>query len=257
MDWVRQHYADQSRVFGRAGVTDRHREIARRLLRHAGALPSPARLLELGAGACGLAGAMAELGHEVLAVEFNPEDIERARGFIQEHEVGGLRLVEADFYRVELEGRFDLVYYWDGFGVGDDADQRRLLDRIGTDWLADAGCALIDVFSPWRWQDRSGEVQPIPGNDGRSWSRKVVFDAVTSRFRDFLRPDGEPGPVYSQTLRLYSLPEFRLLCEGTSVEVAAFYTVDGDEIDTTVEDEAISERLRATTGYLAKLVRRR
>jgi hypothetical protein len=29
MDWVRRHYTEQSRAFGRPGITARHREIRR------------------------------------------------------------------------------------------------------------------------------------------------------------------------------------------------------------------------------------
>ncbi|MFN5457566.1 MAG: hypothetical protein ACK5BX_41150, partial [Bradyrhizobium sp.] len=39
------------------------------------------------------------------------------------------RLADRD-YTIELAGRFDVVCYWDGFGIGSDADHRRLLRRI-------------------------------------------------------------------------------------------------------------------------------
>ena len=42
---------------------------------------------------------------------------------------GEMSVVQGDFYEVELDGTFDVVCYFDGFGIGSDADQRRLLRR--------------------------------------------------------------------------------------------------------------------------------
>jgi hypothetical protein len=44
--------------------------------------------------------------------------------------VGSLRAIEGDFYETEPPGKFDVVAYFDGFGIGTDEDQRRLLRRI-------------------------------------------------------------------------------------------------------------------------------
>jgi len=64
---------------------------------------------------------------------------------------GSLHLVHADFLEVDLAGGFDAVAYWNGFGVGTDADQRRLLQRISSEWLRANGVALIEVANPIRW----------------------------------------------------------------------------------------------------------
>lgn len=66
----------------------------------------------------------------MVAVEFSPIYADYAREHLKTKRSGTLESVEADFYTVELAGRFDVVCYWDGFGVGSDADQRRLLRRI-------------------------------------------------------------------------------------------------------------------------------
>ena len=50
-----------------------------------------------------------------------------------------MEMVRADFYTVALDGRFDVVCCWEVFGLGDDADQRRLLRRIEAEWLAPGG----------------------------------------------------------------------------------------------------------------------
>jgi len=79
MDWVKHHYTEQSRLVGRALVRPQHRRIAAGLDRWCRALPRCQRVLELGAGACGVAAALVELGHEVHAVELNPADVDLAR----------------------------------------------------------------------------------------------------------------------------------------------------------------------------------
>ena len=174
---------------------------------------------------------------------------------VGEHGVQGIDVVEADFYEVELEGRFDVVYYWDGFGVGEDADQKRLLRRIGTEWLADGGYALIDVFSPWIWLKRTGSSYEFRANDGTTWKRRVEFDAVNSRFVDFLSPlDGRPTQL-SQTIRTYSVPEFLLLTEGTGTRVDAIFDPFGEAaVELGRYDAEVSSRVASSNGFVAKLV---
>ena len=265
MDWVRDHYNEQSRLFGRALITDQHRVIAAGIDRWCQRLPRCEKILELGAGACGVAGALAGRGYDVFAVEFNPHDIALAQELKMSQELESLRVVEADFYEVELPHRFDFVFYWDGFGVGDDSDQRRLLDRIGNEWLAAGGWVLIDVFSPWNWQRRDGEVTEFTATDGSKWTRLLEFDAVRGRFVDHLRPTDGSDRELSQTIRVYTLQEFELLTEGTALRVDSFHLFDEapDDsarlppiIDSQVADASLSHRLLSTNGYLASLVRR-
>jgi len=66
---------------------------------------------------------------------------------------GSLVAICGDFYEVDVPGPFDVVAYFDGFGIGSDPDQRRLLQRISS-WLTPDGCALIDVFAPMMYLAR-------------------------------------------------------------------------------------------------------
>lgn len=257
MDRVRHHYAEQSRVFGRVGISKRHREIVRMLDRWCRDLPRCRRVLELGAGAGGVAAAMADLGHHVTAIEHNRPDLSLASELLDERRPGSLHVVGADFYEVEFRARFDFVFCWDGFGVGDDADQRRLLDRIGGEWLTEDGSAILDVFSPWNWQRRDGEIGTLVATDGGKWRRTIEFDAVRGRFRDHVSPEGGAGSELSQTIRVYTLQEFLMLVEGTRAEVAGFYLADGSPVDPTEENAGTSRRLMESNGYLARLVSRR
>lgn len=255
MDWVKPHYTAQSLVFGRSGVSERHREIAALIERVAWMDGGRRRVLELGAGACGVAAAMADRGHDVFAVEFNPADLELAREMNRARRRERLHVIAADFNEVAFRQRFDLVYYWDGFGVGEDDDQRRLLDRIGGEWLAPSGRAVIDVFGPWNWQKRSGKRASFTARDGKRWIRETIFDPVRGRFRDRMHPEGDPARVLSQTIRVYTLQEFLLLAEPTAVAVEGFFLPDGTPIDPGDSRPGPAEALGRSNGYLAVLSR--
>src|SRR5262245_43294422 len=110
----------------------------------------PKRILELGAGAGYTAAALADHGHSVVAVEIVEESITNLRRLATEVRGGDLSVIAGDFYAIALPAQFDMVCYFDGFGIGSDAEQRRLLQRIAG-WLTPTGCALIDVLTPWHW----------------------------------------------------------------------------------------------------------
>ncbi len=251
MDWVKGYYTGMSRTFdfGRT-VTDEHRQQAQRIAELAG--EDCRRMLELGCGTGALACALSDLGYSVVAVDLNPAAIEQARQLASERR-SPPAIVEADFYAVELEGRFDLVYYWDGFGVGSDADQRRLLDRVGAEWLAPEGRAVIDVFCPWAWIARSGKAYEYTALDGARWQRTYGFDALASRmFDDWICLDRPGEPCRSQTLRCYAPQDFALLVEPTALDLDAIHAFDGRRLD----GEGAEAHLRSANGYLANLRRR-
>tara|TARA_B100000315_G_scaffold240344_1_gene260034 strand:- start:891 stop:1352 length:462 start_codon:yes stop_codon:yes gene_type:complete len=119
-------------------------------------------------------------------------------------------VVQADFYTIEFPDLFDVVCYFDGFGIGSDTDQRRLLKRI-TSWLRPNGCALIDIYSPFA--KRSGKV--IEDFDGLS---RTSFDPQDCRMLNSIWPkDGDESQAVTQSLRCYSVPDLELLLEGTGL----------------------------------------
>ncbi|HEU4679896.1 MAG TPA: class I SAM-dependent methyltransferase, partial [Terrimicrobiaceae bacterium] len=131
MGWeIRDFYTQKSEWFGPTGIFPEHRERASLVGRLCG--PGRKRILELGAGSGGTASAMAEHSHTVVAVEFSPLRVAFARELAKGHR--NLKILEADFYKVKLSSRFDVVCFWDSFGMGSDADQRRLLRRVGREW---------------------------------------------------------------------------------------------------------------------------
>jgi 2-polyprenyl-3-methyl-5-hydroxy-6-metoxy-1,4-benzoquinol methylase len=119
------------------------------------------RILELGAGDGSTAASLADLGHIVVAVDIVEECVAAASRLAREVCGGTLTALRGDFFEVDLGGPFDVVCYFDGFGVGADEDQRRLLRRI-VGWLDPAGCALVDVLVPWYWAASAGTEESFP-----------------------------------------------------------------------------------------------
>jgi SAM-dependent methyltransferase len=209
VDWVEGFYSRTGAWWGRAEarISDRdHRRVAR-LHEHAGAHPQ--RVLELGSGYGTTAAVTAQAGHSVTAIEIS-DRVGFAADFAEDVGPGTLTVLKDDFYAVRLEGRFDVVCYWNGFGVGSDADQRRLLDRLATQWLRPGGVALIDVFNPFVWARWDGDTEHKPADPERGYEHELfertVFDPVTCTAVDTWWEAGHPRllrehPEYLAVLR--------------------------------------------------------
>jgi SAM-dependent methyltransferase len=249
--WVRDFYAKQDEWAGVScdPITDMHRRNADLVHRLAGGRIGC--VLELGAGGGQNAAALADLGYSVTAVELVPSVAQNALELAAQPRKGPLRVIVSDFYDVGLPDRYDIVCYWDGFGVGSDDDQRRLLKRVAG-WLAHRGFALIEVYTPWYW---SGIARS--GTAGRETQfggvcRRYGFDADGSRMLDTWWPVGHEQEAVTQSLRCYSPADLQLLLKDTglsleSVEPRGAYDPVRDQL---IEDAPIEEVMQ----YLAKLV---
>lgn len=214
------------------------------------------RILELGAGAGLTAALMADDGHHVVAVEWSAIYANYARAHLQTPRTGTLEVIEADFYAVELADRFDVVCYWDGFGVGSDSDHRRLLRRIAQDWLALDGCVLMDVFSPVKpIQDANTTVQlePLEGvPESVKMNRRCHFDPLNCRWVDEWEPVDEPDKALAQTVRCYTPADLRLLLEGTNLRLKRL-EVNGKALDFQSGSIVTSGPLMEEYSYLVQL----
>src|SRR5699024_2669778 len=115
-------------------------------------------VLELGAGNGQLARSLATFEKDITTIELVRELVEFAREFQTENVTSFC----GSFYDIELPKTFDLILYMDGFGVGTDDDQLRLLKRIHN-WLAEDGTALIDIYQPYYWKRVIGQkMAPFP-----------------------------------------------------------------------------------------------
>jgi SAM-dependent methyltransferase len=119
------------------------------------------RILELGAGPGATAATFADLGHTVVAIELSPLRARYAHELAKVPRHGSLTVLEGDFYTVELNAVFDVVCCWETFGLGSDADQRRLLKRIAREWLAPNGCVLVEAYNPIRPARDAGTEQRL------------------------------------------------------------------------------------------------
>ncbi|HET9672338.1 MAG TPA: class I SAM-dependent methyltransferase [Actinomycetota bacterium] len=178
--------------------------------------PDRKRILELGSGTGTTAAALAHAGHDVVAIELLADLAEHTRTLAPRSGAGSLRAIAGDFYSVDPVGPFDVVCYFDGFGIGTDDDQRRLLRRIAT-WLAPGGLALIDVFAPWYWAAAAGREEEFPPGSGVRY--RDGFDATTSRMTERMWREGDEVAAVVQSLRCYRPAELRSIAEGTGLEI--------------------------------------
>jgi SAM-dependent methyltransferase len=249
MDWVPEFYRkqyewadwrDRYTDFDPA-ARDPHVDAVRRL---AGA--GPKRILELGPGTGSTAAALAHAGHDVVTIELQPMLAEHIAELARGVEGGSLRSLTGDFYEVDPGGPFDVVAYFDGFGLGTDEDQRRLLRRIGG-WLTPDGCGLIDILTPWHFAKTAGGEEEFPEGSGVHY--REGFDAESSRMTEEMWRADDEDDVVTQSLRCYSPADLRLLLEGTDVGLVE---IEPYEDQWYGEPVAIGDAM----VYLAKLARR-
>lgn len=211
MDWIEGFYDAQLRL---APQLADDRDLTERFdVLEAMGVPGGGRLLELGAGAGQFAAAAAERWH-VVAVELVGALARRAAARVPPPS----EVIEGDFYALQLPTPFDVVAYFDGFGVGTDADQRRLLQRIAG-WLAPGGVAAIELYSPWFWAGAAGREHAL----GPGARRRYGFDADGCRMIDTWWSTDDPGSARSQSLRCYSPADLRLLLQGTGLVLDAVH----------------------------------
>jgi SAM-dependent methyltransferase len=207
-------------------------------------------ILELGAGCGGMAAAAADSGHDVIAVEVSPVRAGYAKALARRARKGRFTLLEADFLNVQLPGRFDIVCYWNGFGIGSDATQRQLLRRIATEWLAPDGCVLMDVFSAWWWSRRAGtKDHKLP-----NFVQRYDFDPLRCRFIDTWHRLNRESEAITESIRCYTPADLLLLLEPTGLKLE-YAEVNGQQLDLTTDNCSITHPLWESWKYLVKLAR--
>ena len=255
MDWVQPFYTQKSewlRTLGLPHTIQTHdRARATTVVRYCP--HAHLSVLELGCGDGGTAAALADLGYDVTAIELSSLRAAQAQHFTQVPRKGSLSVVEADFYTLELPNRFDVVCYWDGFGIGTDADQQRLLRRIAHEWLQVDGVALIEVFNPLYWANEAGverRFAPI------GVSAHYGFDPLQCRFLERCIPDGDQTKALAQSIRCYTPSDLHLLVKGTGLQIVAL-EVAGEQVSEQNTSSSYTKRNPwwTTAEYLAILAR--
>lgn len=213
MDWVEKFYTSQNNWFGvyLGEVEESHHD--RAALIDVLLPKAKQKILELGAGGGQTAIALASLGHEVTMIELLEESARHAQLLSSKMKIP-ITVVQGDFYKENFSLLFDAVCYFDSFGIGTDADQRRLLKRI-TNWLKPDGKALIEIGSSTYW----GGIAKGKTMDLGDCIRQYDFDVTTSRLIDRWWRKSNPEDVVYQSLRCYTPPDLALLLEGTGLEL--------------------------------------
>ena len=216
----------------------------------------PKKILDLGTGPGATAAALADAGHNVIAVELSSSRADFARSLAKSARKGVLTILEDDFYTMELKERFDLVCCWETFGLGTDADQRRLLKRIADEWLEPKGCVLMDVYSPARPAREAGTERRLPPLKGVPGSVEMInrchFDPLHSCWIDEWIPVNEPENALAQAIRCYTLSDLLLLLEGTRL-IIKHVEIDGQELAVASNTIDISSPLMSAWCYLVQL----
>jgi SAM-dependent methyltransferase len=255
-DWANDFYAQATEWWGPdpqpPGVHKERVAIVERLCG-----PAPKKILDLGAGAGYTAAAMADRGHTVVAVEATAARAQRVQELAKVARKGSLTAIEADFHTAALTQRFDVVCLWEVFGLGSDADQRRLLRRIAQEWLVHDGCALLDVYCPFRPARDAGTAvrrEPLEGVPGSvEMLERCHFDPVHCRWIDEWEPSAAPERALAQAVRCYTPADLLLLLEGTGLALERI-EVDGQVVDVHADTLVKSGPLMEAWIYLAQLV---
>lgn len=180
-------------------------------------------LLELGSGGGQWAVAAALAGYDVTALEYREAGTAQAGKFAAEHGVS-VRALTGDFYHADPGGPFDLVCYWDGFGIGTDDEQRALLGRV-PGWLNPDGRALIEVYMPYYWAKHAGFTR-----QATNYTQTYGFDAGGCRFTDTYHAGNGSR---TQSLRCYTPADLRLLLQGTGLTLLD--SIPGGQYDTDMQ----------------------
>ena len=245
MEWIHQFYARQNELSGiyEGDIQDYHRDKAA-LIKESH--PQAKTILELGAGGGQIACASAIAGYDVTAIELTHALANHAHKLARQHHIENLRIINDDFYTTSLDDTFDVISYWDGFGIGTDADQIRLLKRCGA-WLKSDGVILLDVYTPWHWAQAHGQTMQY-----RDVYRQYDFDAIGCRMLDTWWHSDSPEDKVTQSLRCYSPADLRLLLQSTDLHLYGIAKTGG-AVDYTTGNYSPNVDLNQAMSYVAKI----
>jgi len=253
MDWINKFYSTTGRWWGPAEykITKRDYQRAEKIRKYN---PNAKTVLELGSSYGNTASVCAEIGFDVTAVELS-DRADFSRQYEQKQYKGSLKIIKDDFYRVSLGKRFDVVTYWNGFGIGTDSDQRKLLKRIKNDWLNEKGIALIDIANPIQWIKWAGDKEDKKANSeigyGYNISEKIDYDPVNNHMYDTWWETDKPDQKITQKIRCYSPVDLQLLLEGTGLSILSLWV--GEEEIKINQPYEMNHSLWNTYEYLAVL----
>jgi SAM-dependent methyltransferase len=220
-EWVKAFYDSAAEWWGESwyeGENLKPRlEMVERLIGKA-----PKKLLELGAGTGETSAFLAAAGYSITAVDLSAKNFDLLAAVSKKYL--NVTPVQGDFLTVPLAGHFDAVVLFETFGMGSDADQRSLLNRIAAEWLAPGGVVLMDVYHPCGPIKNAGteqlldRLENVPGSV--DMTERSFYDAVLGRWIDEWEPVQDKQALRRQSVRCYTPADLLLLLEATPFKVA-------------------------------------
>ena len=246
MGWIQDFYKSQYSITkGMADTITSYEEATVDKVEAISTVKGRLKILELGGGLGLFAVAAAKRGHDVTIIELVPTAVEQIHNLALAHNVKDkMTIIEGDFYQVDLPNDFDIVCYWDGFGIGTDDDQKRLLHRIDN-WLLPTGAVLVDIYTPWYWAKVSGQDMKI----GADSHRQYGFDPKGCRMLDTWWTTH--SDKVAQSLRCYSPADLNLLLSSTSLSIQSLTPGGEMDYDKWIFTEKVP--LERAMGFLAVL----
>lgn len=214
-DWVESFYSQQNDWFGAylGPIELTHHQRAALINEMTDATPKS--ILELGAGGGQTAMALTQLGHQLTTIELLEASVQHHQS-LEAFYQSNTQIIKGDFYTLSLEQQFDVVCYFDSFGIGQDNEQKMLLKRV-YNWLTPTGAAIIEVGATWHWSGVANGQEMDIG----VCMRKHEFDPVGCRIIDKWWPYHQPDKMMFQSLRCYTPADLELLLEGTGLQITA------------------------------------
>jgi SAM-dependent methyltransferase len=173
-------------------------------------------VLELGAGDGQVAHLLAQQSTYVTTIDL----AENRVAFAKTQATVPMTILQGDFYTIDLPQQFDCILYLDGFGVGEDADQLKLLRRI-YHWLTPDGVALIDIYEPNYWRNIYKE--PMLPTSNEKVYRIYNYLERDSRFTDTWWHMDTPTDKVTQSLKCYTPEQIEQLCKKAGLVITAYY----------------------------------
>lgn len=218
--WVKEFYDSAADWWGESWYEGEN--LAPRLAQVEKYVGSPPKtLLELGAGTGETAGFLAAAGYDITAVDLSEKNFSLLQKVSKK--TPRVTAIHGDFLTAVVPGHFDAVCLFETFGMGTDADQRRLLKRIASEWLSPRGVVIMDVYHPFGPICIAGSAQSldklpdIPGSV--DMTERAYYDAVLGRWIDEWEPVNDPASTRRQSIRCYTPADLLLLLEGTGLRI--------------------------------------
>lgn len=175
-------------------------------------------MLELGAWDGSLARALSKHVNKITTVELIKEMAEKAEFLNPDN----IETIHGSFYDVQLTKKFDAIIYIDGFGVGTDDDQLKLLRNI-KHWMEDDGCALIDIYQPEHWKKADGVEMYLDPENMPHIKRRYSYDFEENIMTDNWWHEKNEKLNNTQYLKCYTPDEIYNLCKQAGLNITGYF----------------------------------